>query len=393
MRKGLGLAASVVLGMFLGACHQSPPELTPRAKIKLRPPLAEKRVPTQLLVRFKRELSLPARGQLTAKLGGKLHHAYASIPGLHLVKVQPGENPVQVQARYQGDPNVAYAEWDEIIHVNAIPDDPSFDLLWGLSGASDADLNAPAAWDLTTGSNEVIIGVLDSGVDYTHTDLADNIWVNPGEIPDNGQDDDNNGYIDDVHGINAVLGTGDPMDTEDHGTHVAGTIAAVGNNGTGVTGVLWNARIIGCSWIRSDGRGSISDAIKCIDYIHDLKKNRGIDVVATNTSWGGSTYSQATVDAIAAHLQEDILFVAAASNDAWDNDHTPAYPARYELPNIIAVAATTSTNGLASFSNTGLHSVHTGAPGSSIYSTVLAERGPTAKPGDFFRCAPNGTCG
>lgn len=296
--------------------------------------------------------------------------------------------------KFQLDPNVEYVEPNYIYQADATPNDPSYNLLWGqhntgqsvggTSGTSDADIDAPEAWDTSTGSSDVVIAVIDTGVDYLHEDLADNMWQNPGEIPGNKIDDDNNGYIDDVYGIDAANNTGDPMDKVDedggHGTHVAGTIAAKGNNAKGVVGVSWNSKIMALKFL-STGGGSSSDAIECLDYII-AQKNAGVNIVASNNSWGGGGYSQALIDAIEASNDAGILFLAAAGNDGVDNDVTPHYPSSYDLPGIISVAATDSDDTLASFSNYGATSVDLSAPGTNILSSTPGSYTPSN--GDIF---------
>ncbi|MDH4275562.1 MAG: S8 family serine peptidase, partial [Gammaproteobacteria bacterium] len=260
------------------------------------------------------------------------------------------------------------------------PNDTSFGNLWGLNnsgqtlngttGTADADMNVLDAWNNTgvTGSNGVVIAVIDTGVQYTHPDLTANMWVNPGEIASNGIDDDANGYVDDVYGINAITNSGNPMDDAGHGTHVAGTIAGVGNNAAGITGVAQQAKILACKFLSASGGGYDSDAIKCLDYIYALKQ-KGINVVATNNSWGGGGSNQALSDAIGTQRTAGILFVAAAGNASSNNDVGANYPSNYLKTNIIVVAATTQSDALASFSNYGLRTVHVGAPGTNIYST------------------------
>ncbi|MBA6231771.1 MULTISPECIES: S8 family serine peptidase [unclassified Colwellia] len=272
------------------------------------------------------------------------------------------------------NPAVLYAEPDYIVHASVIPDDSSFADLWGMNntgqsgGVADADIDAPEAWDISTGSHDVIVGVIDTGVDHTHPDLTANIWSNPGEIAGDGIDNDGNGYIDDIHGINAISGVGDPMDTGGHGSHVSGTIGASGNNGLGVVGVNHDVSIIGCKFLGDQG-GTTSDAIACIDYFVGLKNN-GVNVRVTNNSWGGGGFSQALSDAITSSEEANILFVAAAGNDAYDNDAQSSYPSGYPHDSVLAVASTTRTDSMSSFSQWGLTTVDLGAPGSDILSTI-----------------------
>lgn len=281
----------------------------------------------------------------------------------------------QALQKLRNHPAVEYAEPDYIRYASVIPDDPDFSQLWGLhntgqtGGVADADIDAPEAWDISTGSKDIIVGVIDTGVDHSHPDLNDNIWINPGEIPDNGVDDDGNGYIDDVHGINAITDVGDPMDDEGHGSHVSGTIGATGNNGVGVVGVNHQVSIAGCKFLSAAGTGSTSDAIKCIDYMVGLRQ-AGNNIRILNNSWGGGGFSQALSDAIDGSEAADILFVAAAGNDAVDNDVNPSYPSNYEHESVLAVASTNASDEMSWFSQWGLTSVDMGAPGSAIVSTL-----------------------
>jgi subtilisin family serine protease len=236
-------------------------------------------------------------------------------------------------------------------------------------GASDTDIDAPEAWNLTTGTADAVLAVIDTGVDYTHPDLASNMLRNTADCNTNGIDDDNNGYIDDCFGIDTVNSDSDPMDDEGHGTHVAGIIGAVGNNTLGVTGVNWSSSMLACKFLGADGYGDTAGAIACLDYIA-IMKDRGVNIVASNNSWSGGAYSQALRDAIDAQRQRGILFVAAAGNDSYDNDTLQSYPCSYYLPNIICVASTDANDKLSLFSNYGKQIVHLGAPGEGILSTV-----------------------
>jgi subtilisin family serine protease len=274
---------------------------------------------------------------------------------------------------YEDSTDVEYAEPDFIFEPTATPDDTFYEeYMYGLNntgqtgGTPDADINAPEAWDVTTGGPDTLVAVIDEGVDVDHPDIDDNLWVNEDEIPGNGIDDDNNGYVDDVNGWdfanddNTVYDP-DPVTGEgdEHGTHVAGTIAAEGDNGRGVTGVNWQADLMVLKFLGTNG-GFTSDAVEAINYAVD----NGAPI------WGGGGESQALQEAIAGAGSEGHLFVAAAGNADNDNDATPFYPASYTNSNIISVAATDDDDNLASFSNYGEESVDLGAPGVGIASTV-----------------------
>jgi subtilisin family serine protease len=328
----------------------------------------------ELLVKYRPESSATAKENSHRKLGASKIREFRSLR-LHHVKLKKGMTVEEGIKEYKKDPNVEYAEPDYIYTVNSVPNDTYFGTLWGLlnsgqtGGTSGADIKATSAWDLTKGSSDVVVAVIDSGIDYTHEDLAANIWVNPVEIPGNGIDDDGNGYIDDIHGIDTYNSDTNPMDDHGHGTHVAGTIGALGNNGTGVVGVNWNVRIIACKFLNAGGSGSTSDAVECLQYIKGLR-DKGVNIVATNNSWGGGGYSQALYDAI--NAQRELLFIAAAGNDSSNNDFVNHYPSSYKLPNVISVAASDHNDGKASFSNYGKRTVHVGAPGSNITSLRAA---------------------
>ena len=312
----------------------------------------------------------------------------ASQLGIDIWQIPSGTVEQTISA-YKDDPRFEYIEPDYIITLEDVekpssatessekitpqattPNDPGYSQLWGLNnigqsgGKADADIDAPEAWDIQKGNQNLVIGVIDTGVDYNHPDLVGNIWTNPGEIAGDRIDNDRNGYIDDVRGWDFAYNDNNPMDVRGHGTHVAGTIAGKGNNGVGVTGVAWNAKIMPLKFLNDTGWGYTSDAISAINYA----TAKGVKL--TNNSWGGGDYSQALSDAINTAGQRGALFIASAGNSSRNTDTTPSYPASYNLANIISVASTTRTDGLSSFSNYGATTVDLGAPGSSIYSTL-----------------------
>jgi len=339
---------------------------------------AQKYVPGQLLVRFRRgtgKLSMQAEH---ARVGAEVLKEFRIVDNLQLVRLPAGMSVRQAERYYRQRPDVLYAEPNYIRHIDqapVTPNDPQYSTMWSLnntgqlSGTPDADIDAPEAWGITTGSATVVVGVIDSGIDYNHIDLNANMFRNAADCNTNGVDDDGNGYVDDCYGIDTVNGDSDPMDDEGHGTHVSGTIGAVGNNSIGVVGVNWTVRLMACKFLDSTGSGSTADAIKCVEYFA-LMKDRGVNIVATNNSYGGGDFSQAEMDAIDAQRQRGILFIVAAGNSGEDSDASPQYPANYYLPNIIAVANTNRNDGLRASSNFGRHSVHLGAPGTEILSTV-----------------------
>lgn len=265
-----------------------------------------------------------------------------------------------------------YVEPDWQVHALQVPPDAGLvnGDLWGLlntgqfGGTTGVDINVVPAWQITTGTSAVRVGVVDTGIRYSHQDLAANMWINPGEIPGNGIDDDGNGYIDDVHGINAITGSGDPWDDHDHGTHVAGTIAASAFDAGPMVGVAYNVRLVALKFLDSNGSGFVSDAITCIDYAIA----HGVRIL--NNSWGGGGFSIALRNAIQAANAAGMLFVAAAGNSATDTDVSPMYPAGYDVPNVVSVAAIDRTGALASFSNFGIQSVDIAAPGVDILSAT-----------------------
>ena len=297
------------------------------------------------------------------------------VSGLHKISLSAGFSIDATLEALRQDPRVLYAEPDYIVRATGLATDPLFASQWDFhnigqtGGTLDADTDAPEAWDATTGSGSTVVAVIDTGVDYRHPDLTGNMWVNADEVPGNGVDDDANGYIDDVHGYDFYNNDGNPLDDHSHGTHVAGTIGAVGNNGTGIAGLNWDVEIMALKFLGADGSGTTSDAIEAIRYATD----NGAHI--SNNSWGGDPFSQALYDAIRDARDVGHIFVAAAGNGNFigfglDNDATPFYPAGYELDNIVAVAATDHRDDIAIFSNYGATTVDLGAPGVSILSTT-----------------------
>src|SRR2546425_7974450 len=351
--------------------------LFPNASATAQP--TPRHAPDTILVRFKAS-ALPADQALVhALVGAHVYKSFRSVEGLQAVRIPPGMRVKDAIEFYRRRPDVLYAEPNWIVDAQVVPSDPSFSSLWGLNntgqngGIPDADIDAPEAWDITTGSRDVVVAVIDTGIDYTHPDLSANMFRNELDCNSNGIDDDGNGLVDDCFRIDTANNDSNPMDDANpgHGSHVAGTIGAVGNNAVGVVGVNWAIRLMACKFLGATGSGTTADAIDCLEYVK-LMKDRGVNIVATSNSWGGGGFSQALYDAIEAHLQRGILFITAAgnANPGSNNDTTPFYPAAYYLPNIIAVAATTRMDALASFSNFGRRTVHLGAPGQEILSTT-----------------------
>jgi subtilisin family serine protease len=367
-------------------------------------------VAREILVQYRRGASAETKAEALTPLEGRTLEAVhredarlAPIPfgapvadlrgDLERVRIPAGLSIEEAIRRVQAHPDVAYAQPNFIYRHCAAPNDPRYSggNLWGLYGPSTSPsnaygLNALAAWNAGfVGSRNVYVAVIDEGVQFNHLDLVDNVWTNPFETAGDGIDNDGNGFIDDVHGWD--FGNNDATvydgpatgstSTDQHGTHVAGTIGATGNNGVGSVGVCWQVSIISCKFLLANG-GTGADMIRAIDYVIDLKNRHGLDIVATNNSYGGDPFAQAELDAISRLAQANVLYCAAAGNDSANNDTSPHYPSNYDTTaqagwnNIIAVASITSTGGLSSFSDYGATTVHLGAPGSSISSTSPA---------------------
>lgn len=297
----------------------------------------------------------------------------SSAPKLSFIKgrVAPGRDLEQVMAQCRAHSDIEYVEPNYRLYAletpPVFPNDPEFSQLYGMHQSNDNDIDAPEAWELTTGNASIIVGVIDTGIDYDHEDLKANIWKNPGESgggkENNNVDDDGNGYKDDYRGWNFIFDSNDPYDDNDHGTHCAGTIGAVGNNGKGVVGVNWNVKLMPLKFLGSDGSGSTADAAEAIIYGVD----NGAKVLSN--SWGGGDASQVLQDAIQYAQDRGVLFIAASGNDSKNTDSSPNYPSNYAVPNVVSVASNDASDNLSSFSNFGRRTVDLSAPGSSIYST------------------------
>ena len=311
------------------------------------------------------------------------------LGGLQAIELSGPVSVKEAIEELERSPYVAYAEPNYIISLSlpetmpagtdevgelgvlSYPNDPKFSEQWGLSnsgqtgGISGADIKIQGGWKVTTGSKDIVVAVIDTGVDHTHPDLAANIWRNPGETL-NGKDDDGNGYVDDIYGWDFINNDNDPMDDNGHGTHVAGVIGAVGNNGVGIAGMNWNVKIMPLKFLRADGNGDTAAGLNAIAYARRM----GADVITC--SWGGSARSQALADAIAA---TNVLFSCAAGNTGTNNDINQHYPSGFDSPQIISVAASEANDGIPSFSNYGATTVDVAAPGDWIMSTYPSSLG------------------
>jgi len=351
-------------------------------------------IPGEMIVKLNPGMENGLMGDFASEYGAKMvekfdmpQSMFKSFDGdLIRIKLPAGISYQEAVAAMKDDARVAYAEPNLVYTLEDVqqgqdqqgqqpPRDPSSpndldEKLWGLNntgqtgGTAGAHVSAKDAWKIQTGNgsdNGPLIAVIDTGIDYNHPDLKANIWTNPGEIAGDGIDNDNNGVIDDVHGYNAFADNGDPMDGHSHGTHCSGTIAGVGNNGQGVTGVMQDANLMAVKIFSDSGRTSVDAIVRGIAYSAKM----GADI--TSNSWGGGGRSEAIYDAFRTN---DALHVIAAGNSNYDNDKRDNFPSNYDLDNIVAVAATTHTDERASFSQWGAKNVDVAAPGKDIYSTV-----------------------
>jgi subtilisin family serine protease len=321
----------------------------------------------EIVVTFDDGVSLTEQRRVVRRSGGEVEEKVESLDGL-VVTPRGSRSTDDVIDELWEEPAVEFVEPNFVVRSSRVPNDAAFSRLWGLSnsgqlgGKPGADISATLAWDVATGG-DIPVAIVDTGVDYNHADLRNNMWRNPRE-PVNGVDDDQNGFVDDVYGADFANDDGDPNDDSSHGTHVAGIIGAEGNNAAGVAGVNWRARMIGLKFLDQNGEGNTADAAEAIDYAVQV----GARVV--NASWGGPAFSYTLFKAIRNAGNRGVVVVAAAGNSGDNTDSSPEYPASYDLPNIISVAATDVGDTLVDFSNFGARTVDLAAPGDEIYSTV-----------------------
>lgn len=333
----------------------------------------------EVLVKFKSGVSQETIEELTTAKNDKVEDRFENAPGWEAIDDLDNADVATIIGEYSKLPEVEYVEENYEITQDAsllpvLPRDPQFGDQWALAnsgqrgGKKGADISAPLAWATTTGTQDVVVAVLDSGVDYKHEDLEPNMWTRPaGMAP---YHDNELGTIDDEYGFNAIDNASDPMDDNGHGTHCAGIIGAEGENDIGIAGVNWKVRIMPLKFMNAGGYGTTKDAIEAINYVIDRKK-AGVNVRIISASWGSTQRSRALEAVIRTAYENDILFVAAAGNASVNNDRNPHYPSSYPVPNVISVAALDRNDQLAKFSNYGVKSVAIAAPGVDILSTWL----------------------
>jgi subtilisin family serine protease len=375
LRVLVGLCALFLVSSFsLPAVSQSQPDVSAETIVDGRPAVAN-----EVLVKMSDNPVYERYVDLEWETDG-VSEAVGS-QGVRRLR-SPWIETADLLADFQTHPDVEYAEPNYVITAAVTPNDSMFSSLWGLlntgqslggqAGTSGADIGATTAWNYSTGSRSIVVGVVDTGIDYNHPDLAANVWSAPAQftVTIGGQAIT---CAAGTHGFNAITKTCNPMDDQYHGTHVSGTIGAVGNNGVGVAGVNWVTSLMGLKFLGSNGSGNTADAVNAVEFAIQAKAafnaSSGANVRVLSNSWGGGGYSQAMLDEINKANTNGMLFVAAAGNSGTNNDTTPSYPANYSAPNVIAVAATDNQDHLASFSQYGATTVHLGAPGVTTVST------------------------
>ncbi|MGV3609156.1 MAG: S8 family serine peptidase [Planctomycetaceae bacterium] len=351
----------------------------------------------QAMVRFNDNVTEAQARSLMLQQGASIVKYWPDLHMAQLQFMQSGTNDsafLKTQSIHYM-PEVKYAEPNFMVTASRTPNDPYYATRkWDLNnsgqlgpnGTVNADINAPEGWDKAIGNTNQVIAVLDTGIDYAHPDLAPNLWKNTGEIAGDGIDNDGNGYVDDLYGVDTVNADGDPFDGDGHGTHVSGIADARGDNGIGTVGVSWQSKLMAVKVLDDSGSGTTASVVAGIQYISLMKRVYGVDIVVANASLGGAGFSQAMFDAIQTMNTQNILMVAAAGNATTNNDSSPSYPASYNLAGIISVAATGPKDTLAPYSNFGLQSVDLAAPGgdmttvdtAGIFSTYPLALTPTA---------------
>ena len=337
----------------------------------------------EVLVKFKSGVSRQQIDFLMSRLNDRVEDRIENAEGWESIDDLDNADAAATVAQYSQLPEVEYAEPNYEINLEEeasgpllpiLPHDPQFTDQWALAnsgqrgGKKGADISATLAWAKTTGSEKVVVAVLDSGVDYTHEDLITNMWTRPANMSP--YQDSELGVVDDLTGYNAIDNTSDPMDENGHGTHCAGIIGAEGENDLGIAGVNWKVQIMPLKFMNAGGFGTTKDAIEAINYVIDRKK-AGVNVRIISASWGSTQKSRALETVIRKAYENDILFVAAAGNASTNNDRRPHFPSNYNVPNVISVAALDRNDQLATFSNFGANTVAIAAPGVDILSTWL----------------------
>jgi len=342
-------------------------------------------VPGEVLVKYRVGVAASEQESALQRAGLQVVRRSAT---LGFISCRTNKSVDDIVQECKRDPNIEYAEPNYYLYAvetipegepfavkqgsTRVPNDPRFGDQWNMNNGNDADIDGPEAWATQTGSNDVLVAVIDTGVDYDHEDLKEQMWINPGESGGgkerNGVDDDNNGYKDDYRGWNFAFDSNDPYDNNGHGTHCAGMVGAVGNNGKGVAGVNWRVKIMALKFLGQDGSGTTEDAAEAIIYAAKM----GAKI--SSNSWGGGENSRTLQDAIQFAHDRGALFIAAAGNESSNTDRTPNYPSTYAVPNVVAVASSDRNDALSSFSNYGRYTVDLAAPGSSILSAQPLSR-------------------